>query len=607
MDTAFASTLPATPIVFEDALGERRRIDAGGAESLEFLSLRSELTSVPAFEFSLRERASRLAAFRHPGFARVCRIDRLSDPAATLAVISESTRGVRLSTLFPETGPKPVTLDIHVSLHLIRQIVSAVADLHEAGRDVAHGAIGPERIIVTPTAGVVVAEYVLGAALEQLRFSHPRYWREMRIALPASPGLPRFDQRADVTQIGIVALSLILGRLLRDDEYPAAIGEVVGSAWSISARGGLEPLPAGLRTWLWHALQLDARRAFANAVEARAELKKIAGGGQGAHAFSVPLAGATKDAEVRRPPSPPSGFGAPSKPVATKATEATRVEEKEPEMPQATRTGGAWLRVAAAAIVLVALSTAGVVGARRYFAPPPVVVSTGSLSLTSNPPGADVFIDGVARGKTPLTVALNAGRHGLELRGSGDPRSIAVTIAAGAQLAQYIELPVAPVVAAPQPPPAAPAPAGEHAVPVESQFGWVTIAAPVDVQLYENQRLIGTSQSDRIMVSAGRHDIEVVSEALGYRAAKTVQVPPGKVAPIKLEWPRGTMSVNALPWAEVWIDGERIGETPIGNLSLAIGPHEIVFRHPEFGELRHAATVTLNAPARVSVDLRKKP
>ena len=52
--------------------------------------------------------------------------------------------------------------------------------------------------------------------------------------------------------------------------------------------------------------------------------------------------------------------------------------------------------------------------------------------------------------------------------------------------------------------------------------------------------------------------------------------------------------------------GDRVGETPIGNVSVPIGPHEIVFRHPELGELRHAATVTMNGPARVSVDLRKK-
>jgi hypothetical protein len=108
------------------------------------------------------------------------------------------------------------------------------------------------------------------------------------------------------------------------------------------------------------------------------------------------------------------------------------------------------------------------------------------------------------------------------------------------------------------------------------------------------------------MVSAGRHDLELVNEAVGYRQVRTVQVPAGRVAPIRVEWPKGSIAINALPWAEVWIDGERVGETPIGNLSLPLGPHEILFRHPELGEQHFATTVTLKAPARVSVDLRKK-
>ena len=108
------------------------------------------------------------------------------------------------------------------------------------------------------------------------------------------------------------------------------------------------------------------------------------------------------------------------------------------------------------------------------------------------------------------------------------------------------------------------------------------------------------------MVPAGRHELEIVNDTLGYRMTRTVTVAPGQVAPIKLELPKGALAVNALPWAEVWIDGERIGETPIGNISVTIGSHEVVFRHPELGEQRHRTVVTLNAPTRLSVDLRKK-
>jgi serine/threonine-protein kinase len=108
------------------------------------------------------------------------------------------------------------------------------------------------------------------------------------------------------------------------------------------------------------------------------------------------------------------------------------------------------------------------------------------------------------------------------------------------------------------------------------------------------------------MVAAGRHEIDIVNEALGYRTTRVVQVPAGKVAAIAVEMPKGTIALNAQPWAEVWIDGEKVGETPIGNLPMAIGSHDIVFRHPELGEQHHTVMVTLKDVARLSVDLRKK-
>lgn len=108
------------------------------------------------------------------------------------------------------------------------------------------------------------------------------------------------------------------------------------------------------------------------------------------------------------------------------------------------------------------------------------------------------------------------------------------------------------------------------------------------------------------MVSVGRHELEIVNEALGYRATQGVFVSPGQTSVVRLDWPKGALALNALPWADVFIDGKLIGETPIGNIAVPIGPHEIVFRHPDLGEHRVTHTVTLGAPARLSVDLRKK-
>src|SRR5476649_1789164 len=273
-----SSSTHAVPATFEDGLGTRRRaVDRARNETVEMLCLRGELSSVPSFEFALREQLSHLATFSHACYGRVRSVERLEDPASTLALVSDVTAGTRLSEILRFAEAADVTPDIDAALCLLRQLVPAVAMLHENMPDIAHGAIAAERLIVTPSARLIVVEHVLGSALEQLRFSQERYWRELRIALPRSPGLPRFDHRADVTQLGVVALSLILGRRLRDDEGPSRLGDLVSSAWAVSARGGLEPLPAGLRSLLMCALQLDARNSFSSAIDAQEELERVLG------------------------------------------------------------------------------------------------------------------------------------------------------------------------------------------------------------------------------------------------------------------------------------------------------------------------------------------
>jgi serine/threonine-protein kinase len=69
--------------------------------------------------------------------------------------------------------------------------------------------------------------------------------------------------------------------------------------------------------------------------------------------------------------------------------------------------------------------------------------------------------------------------------------------------------------------------------------------------------------------------------------------------------PNGRLSINALPWAEVWIDGKSVGETPLANLSVPLGEHEIIFRHPQLGEQRQTALVRQNGVTRVSANLQR--
>jgi hypothetical protein len=223
----------------------------------------------------------------------------------------------------------------------------------------------------------------------------------------------------------------------------------------------------------------------------------------------------------------------------------------------------------------------------QYVDLPKAADAAGQLQVKSEPSGARVSVDGTPRGTAPLLVSsLTPGEHTVTLESDLGSVKQTVTIESGATASLVVPLGAAPT--------ASPA------------SGWVSISAPFDVQVFEGGRVIGTSESDKIMVTAGRHDIDMVNDALGYRASKTIQVPAGKVSTVAVEVPKGTIALNAIPWAEVWIDGDKIGETPIGNYALPIGNHDVVFRHPDLGEQHYTAAVGLKSPARLSVDLRKK-
>jgi hypothetical protein len=275
-----ARSVPTTPgLPFEDGLGQRYFLNGPEHGATEVLLLRASFASVPSFEFALRDRASRLAPFRHASYARTRAIERTPGIEPRLKVVSDASTGIRLSELMAGAQARRVPLDINAALCLVRQLVPAIAMLHDRARDTAHGAIAPERLIVTPYGRLVILDYVLGAALEQLRFSRERYWSELRIALPPGPSAPRFDHRADVLQMGLVAMSLILGRQLREGEFEPRIGDVLASTWAVSQRGGFEPLPPGLRGWLARALQIDPVRSFQSGVDARVALDAVLGDG----------------------------------------------------------------------------------------------------------------------------------------------------------------------------------------------------------------------------------------------------------------------------------------------------------------------------------------
>ena len=112
-------------------------------------------------------------------------------------------------------------------------------------------------------------------------------------------------------------------------------------------------------------------------------------------------------------------------------------------------------------------------------------------------------------------------------------------------------------------------------------------------------RVIGTTAAP-IAINEGSQTVLLVNETLGFRLSQTVTVKGGQMTSLNISVPNGRVSINAAPWAEVTIDGTPAGQTPLANLSLPIGTHEVVFRHPQFGERKQTITVKADGMTRVS-------
>ena len=603
-------------------------------DEIERLDLAPLLVEHSAFVTALAERVARFAAVRHASYVHLRRLDR--PDADRLELISDFTPGWRLSELLDESSAAGIPVDITVVISLLRQLLPAVALFSRHNREAAIGSLAVERLIVTPQARLVIAEHAFGPALEKLNFGRDRLWRDLRIVMPASAGLPRANQRSDAYAVGVVALSLLIGRTLTSDEYPAQIESLL-EGLSEHRDGRPAPLSAAFGNWLKRALQLDPTTAFQTPSEMQLAFEAVLASDRSYVTTTakfdewIAIVGATLETRKRPPapeppPPPPEPEPEPEpiavvveavadpepllerepepsapvveevdpiaeqiasyKPAYEEASVPVPVPVPEPEPePEAAPYVPPFVEAPVAsfepAVLLVVEETERVAeesieeAASAYetvpepmplwtvpeatppaetvpvvaYEPPPapeparrklplaviagvialllVVIGwlwtrdggairegEGELAVQSRPPGARVIVDGKDQGVTPTTVRLPAGPHVLEVQvGKAEPRVIPLTISAGVQTSQYIEL-------------------RDVAV-----TGSLSIKSdPPGARITVDGKPRGTTPATIPDLSPGDH--AVVLELAGRKASQAVKIEPGGTAQLTIPMPR---------------------------------------------------------------------
>ncbi len=533
-----------------DGLGDRLLMfDNASTGPLELLRVRPDFALVPEFESRLRTRLERLSDFTHPGFALARSVNHLDDGEG-LTAVSAHVPGTRLSELFPHgrahSGTHPA-----VMRGILAELTAALAALHGQAATIAHGLLAPERIVIAADRHVVITDYIFADAVSALQLPAERLWEEFGLVPVPGADSGVFRQRGDVVQLAVIALSLGLGRRVTPEEcgrQRLRLLDAFTTACDRQASGSGRPL----RAWIEQALDHDGFRSASDADDA---LQRLTGPvllkAPRPHAALETLG--TGMAAIVRP-----------EPSAVPATRrGTWLGALSPRADEATADAGArqrsrvvqWMAGGLAAIGVVQGAIIAGLVFRTPVAPSGPPTSPPASSRTLPPPQAPT--------------APNAGN---------DDRDAVPLGAVVASSTTAVDSPLA-------------------------STGRLHIASDIPLQVLEGRRTLGSSGGSPLLLRPGAHDLEFVNDTFGFRATEQVRVEAGGQTELSVALPAGTVNVNAQPWAQVLIDGVAVGETPLANLSVVIGEHEVLLRHPQLGERRERVIVKAGTLTRVSVRL----
>ena len=605
-----------------DGFGDRLLMfDNTETDSLELLRFYPSLSAIAGFEEALHARVRQVGRIPDHAFPLIVAVERLEGDGA-LALVSTHIPGKRLSVFFERPGLRR-GLNAPFVTGIITQIVQALAMLQAKGEDITHGALTPDRVVVTTGGRVCVVEHVLGSALRQLNLSASQLWREFGVVTRPDPsGAVIFDARTDVFQLGVLTLEMLIGRRLTPLDLKDRLPDLI-EQWSIiTSRAGI----AGdrLRMWLERALQLSDD-AYATAADAYADLRDMPAEST-ASAFES-LMGEVEDLATRRSYQPVRQLSAADSPLLAVAPSAPQPVEVKPPMPVPSRettpdvpaalrpapapqpTSGSTPEAAPGAAPGAALSAA--VATRSTSRQGSLTTEKAATRRTSlKIPRVSPWVAAVLG----LVALVEAGViAALVMRQPAEPAPVVaaasepVVPAAPADVGVRTPIPEAERVD-PEPPSrtaAAPPPVDPIADANRQRSGGVTLQTPIELKVLQGDRVLGSTDDGPIIMRDGTYQLDLINTSLGLRMRQPITFRAGQMAKLTVTLPSGRVSVNAQPWANVIIDNRDYGETPLANLSVPIGEHDFVFRHPDLGERRQRVTVRADGPTRVSVNLEK--
>lgn len=107
----------------------------------------------------------------------------------------------------------------------------------------------------------------------------------------------------------------------------------------------------------------------------------------------------------------------------------------------------------------------------------------------------------------------------------------------------------------------------------------VTSNVPVEVWIDGSPR--GQTPLRLDSVAAGRKTLRLQNHELGIRRTVRLRVPAGERATYDARFSKGRLNVVVQPWADVWLDGTPLGQTPLAGREVWEGRHTLRLVNPK--------------------------
>jgi hypothetical protein len=210
----------------------------------------------------------------------------------------------------------------------------------------------------------------------------------------------------------------------------------------------------------------------------------------------------------------------------------------------------------------------------------------GSLRIVSQVPGTEVTVDGEPKGAANVEIAnLRPGQHLVEIRARNyAPQVLEVTIAAGEQRIARAEL----------------VPQAE-----KQQVGRLRVVSAVpDAEVFVDGAAMGKAPFDRADVPAGKHFVVVRKQGFADWKRELDLEAGGSIALTAELSASGTLKVlSNIAGADVYVDGQPLGKTPLTVPDVPAGEHILEVKHPGYVPAKQTLHVNGGEQKVLSADL----